>query len=895
MCWRAIQPAHEDSMTSAKQRAKPKSVRLKDYLASAYLIDHVVMDVSLHATRTRVQSRLSIRPNPQVTRKNAPLVLNGIGLELESLTLDGEKLDPSAIDRSDVTLTLQELPARAFELESIVWINPTINKALMGLYRSKGVYCTQCEAEGFRRITFMLDRPDVMARYRVRLEGDVVEVPVLLANGDLVERGTLQGGRHYAIWEDPHPKPCYLFAMVGGDLGSIASSFTTASGRAVDLRIYVEHGKEARAAWAMDALKRSMAWDERAFGREYDLSQFNIVAVSDFNMGAMENKGLNVFNDRLVLASAETATDANFEAIESVIAHEYFHNWTGNRITCRDWFQLCLKEGLTVYRDQEFSSDERSRTVQRIADVRQLKATQFPEDGGPLAHAVRPETYVEINNFYTATIYEKGAELVRMIATLLGPEKFRAGMDLYFQRHDGHAATIEDFIACFAEISGEDFSQFQSWYSQPGTPDVSCEATYSATEKTLSLDFQQRSSKSGKYKPMVIPVRLGLLGSNGADLPLTAAAGTLLSGDVAILSKAQQTLRFRDVPERPVLSLLRGFSAPVKLTIDMSERDLAFLARHDSDLYNRWQALNQFAIAQMSAIYSALQSGKRSTKGITFARALGNALTDEALEPAYRAELLRLPSAVELAREIGSDIDPDMVMRAHRQLVRTVARTLEAELATLYKSSVRKGPYSPDAASTGLRSLRNGALSLLTARGEAADIKRLAAHYFDANNMTDQAHALMLLAHQNAPMRAKAFDHFHHRWQGDDLVIDVWFSAQAQSSLPDTLDRVKALCSHPLFRQTAPNKVRALLGVFAGASLTQFHRQDGAGYDFIADQVLVIDGFNPQVASRLLASFRSWTTLEPKRRALAKQTLERIAQTKKLSPDVREIIARMLE
>jgi aminopeptidase N len=882
-------------MTSAKQRTRSTPVRLKHYQPSAYLIEHVALDVSLHATRTRVQSRLTIRPNPTAAIKGAPLVLNGVGLELESLTLDGEKLDPSKLERTDVALTLTDMPTRAFELESVVWINPAINQALMGLYCSKHVYCTQCEAEGFRRITFMLDRPDVMARYRVRLEGDVVEVPVLLANGDLIERGTLQGGRHYAIWEDPHPKPCYLFAMVGGDLGSIASTFTTSSGRAVDLRIYVEHGKEARAAWAMDALKRSMAWDEKAFGREYDLSQFNIVAVSDFNMGAMENKGLNVFNDRLVLASAETATDANYEAIESVVAHEYFHNWTGNRITCRDWFQLCLKEGLTVYRDQEFSSDERSRTVQRIADVRQLKATQFPEDGGPLAHAVRPETYVEINNFYTATIYEKGAELVRMIATLLGPDQFRAGMDLYFERHDGDAATIEDFIACFADVSGQDFSQFQLWYSQPGTPEISCDIDYSVTERTLSLSFEQQGTKAAKRKPMVIPVRLGLLGRDGGDLPLIAAQGTRLAGDVAILSKAQETLRFVDVAERPVLSLLRGFSAPIKLTVATSERDLAFLARHDSDQFNRWQALNQLAIGQMKAIYGALQAGKRSTKGLTFARALGSALVDKKLEPAYRAELLRLPSSVELAREIGHDVDPDLVMRAHRQFVRTVARVLGPELEALYKSSARKGPYSPDAQSTGLRSQRNGALCLLTARGEAADIKRLAAHYFDANNMTDQAHALGLLAHQNTPMRAKALAHFHDRWQGDDLVIDIWFSAQAQSSLPGTMDAVKALSTHPLFRQTAPNKVRSLLGVFAGANLTQFHRRDGAGYDFVADQVLAIDGFNPQVASRLLASFRSWPTLEVMRRARAQATLERIAQTKKLSPDVREIIARMLE
>jgi aminopeptidase N len=890
---------------------KTRPIRLKDYQPSAYLIDTVTLDISLHATRTRVHARLAIRPNPKAEERGGPLILNGVGLELESVSLNGAELKPTAYIDSGSHLTITKLPKGPFELDSVVWVNPEINKALMGLYRSKSVYCSQCEAEGFRRITFMLDRPDVMARYRVRMEADVAEAPVLLSNGDLLERGTLRSGRHYAIWEDPHPKPCYLFALVAGDLGSIASTFVTASGRSVDLRIYVEHGKEPRAAWAMDALKRCMAWDERVFGREYDLSQFNIVAVSDFNMGAMENKGLNIFNDRLILASADTATDANFEAIESVVAHEYFHNWTGNRITCRDWFQLCLKEGLTVYRDQEFSSDERSRPVQRISDVRQLRSTQFPEDAGPLAHPVRPQTYIEINNFYTATIYEKGAELVRMLATILGPDLFRAGMDLYFARHDGEAATIEDFIACFEAASGDDLSQFYLWYSQVGTPKIGCEAHYDAKRKSLTLTFTQLDTGTqldpghttqrrlqvgpkSPRKPMLIPIRFALLGRTGAVLPIKAETTMRQSRDVLVLSKTVETVRFVDVQERPTLSLLRGFSAPVHLQSTASDRDLSFLAAHDSDLFNRWQALNQFAIRTLVAMYRALSLGKRSNVGAAFVQTLGLTVRNNRLEPAYRAELLRLPSAMDLAREIGHDVDPGLVVRAHRQLSRGVGRLLGEDLEAIYRTCKVSGPYSPDATSTGWRALRNASLSLLCARGTQIDTDRLAAHYFSAKNMTDQAHSLALLAQVNTPVRAEALAHFFDRWHHDDLVIDTWFGVQAQSNLPRALDDVKALSSHQLFRLNAPNKVRALFMTFAANNLAQFHRADGAGYELIADQVLAINGFNPQIAARLLSSFKSWRTLEPSRSARARAALERVLRAPRLSQDVQEIAARML-
>ncbi len=876
----------------------PRTIRLKDYTPPAYLIETVQLDIALHSQNTRVRSKLRLKPNPLANGARGSLVLDGSTFELESLSLNGRKLKADSYSIADDTLRLHNPPVGAFELEAVTRINPSVNKALQGLYQSKGVYCTQCEAEGFRRITYMLDRPDILARYTVRLEADVREAPVLLANGNLQERGTLPGGRHYAIWDDPHPKPCYLFALVAGDLGSIASDFTTMSGRKVDLRIYVEHGKEARAAWAMDSLKRAMAWDEKRFAREYDLEQFNIVAVSDFNMGAMENKGLNIFNDRLVLASAETATDAQFEAIESVVAHEYFHNWTGNRITCRDWFQLCLKEGLTVYRDQEFSADERSRTVQRITDVRQLKATQFPEDAGPLAHPVRPESYIEINNFYTPTVYEKGAELIRMLECLIGPKFFRAGMDLYFDRYDGTAATIEEFLSCFAEVSGYDLSHFQKWYSQSGTPELDCRVTFDKAAKSLDVSFTQSFTPgpaAAVRRPLPIPVRIGLVGADGGDLPISLTQGELASDGVLLIKKGQERFRFTGLAKRPVLSVLRGFSAPVKLALDNSDAELAFLTAHDSDLFNRWQSAQAYAMRTLLQIYGSLKEGRRSTRGAAFAKAIGVAIGNANLEPAYRAELLRLPSVADLMREAGDDVDPALAGRAHEQLSRRVATILGPNLEALYRSMRTNGPYSPDAHDAGRRALRNVVLGLLSARGGEKDLKRLADHYFSATNMTDQACALSLLAHVKSERATKAFEHFLERWQGDDLVIDIWFAAKAQSKLPKAFDEVRALLDHPLFNIGTPNKVRALIGTFANSNPRNFHRADGAGYEFLADRVLALDQFNPQVASRLVSSLRSWRTLEPGRRALARKALGRIAKVALLSRDVREIVSKMLD
>ena len=877
----------------------PRPILLKNYRPPGYLIDKVDLDVALHPKRTRIRSRLSVRANPKVRGKREPLRLDGTHMELAEISVNRKKLAPKDYKLTDTSLTLTKTPAKPFTLEIVTFVNPEANKALQGLYRTNGVYCTQCEAEGFRRITYFLDRPDVLATYSVRIEADPEEAPVLLANGNLLERGLVDGGkRHYAVWRDPFPKPSYLFALVGGDLSSIASSFQTMSGREVDLRIYIEHGKEERAAWAMDSLKRSMRWDEERFGREYDLDVFNIVAVSDFNMGAMENKGLNVFNDRLILASPETATDTIFEAIESVVAHEYFHNWTGNRITCRDWFQLCLKEGLTVFRDQEFSGDERSETVQRILDVRRLKSMQFAEDAGPLAHPVRPESYIEINNFYTATVYEKGAELVRMIQTLLGREAFRRGMDLYFERHDGDAATVEEFITCFENASGTSLAQFRLWYSQAGTPELVCALRYDKTKKKAELSVEQAlppTPGQPHKKPLHIPLKLGLLGGNGHDVPLKLESGEELHDGVLPITKRKQTFRFTDVPTRPVPSLLRQFSAPVNVTIDLSDDDVAFLMANDSDPFNRWQAANNFATRILVGTVRSLAKGKRASKGQPYAKALGAIVMNDALEPAYRAELLRLPSPSDIARVIGKNVDPALIHSAHRQLSTLVGRTLGPLLEDIYDEMAEDGPFSPDAESSGRRALRNGALTLLTARRSNRDLARLSKHYSKASNMTDRAHALFLLAAHAGSERERALNDFYKNWKGDNLVIDTWFAAQALSPLAATLRQVKKLTEHTLFSLAAPNKVRALIGTFAMSNPVQFNRPDGTGYAFLADQVLALDRLNPQIAARMLSAFRSWRALETGRRGHARKALQRIAKTKGSSPDVQEIVSKMLE
>ena len=735
-----------------------------------------------------------------------------------------------------------------------------------------------------------------MSIFTTRIEADAADVPVLLSNGNLIDSGKLPKGRHFATWNDPFRKPAYLFALVGGKLGHIKDTFKTASGRKVDLRIYVEPGKEDRCAWAMDSLKRSMRWDEKRFGREYDLDIFMIVAVSDFNMGAMENKGLNVFNDKLVLASAETATDGNYEAIEAVIAHEYFHNWTGNRITCRDWFQLCLKEGLTVFRDQEFTADERSRTVERIGSVRGLRAAQFPEDAGPLAHPVRPESYIEINNFYTSTVYEKGAEVCRMLQTLLGVDGFRKGMDLYFERHDGEATTVEKFIASFEDACKADLTQFMLWYRQSGTPELVCTLDYDAKTQQAALTIQQVLAPTPgqpKKKPFHMPVRMGLLGGNGAELELMLADGSMPRDGILELKKAKQTFTFKGVTSRPVASLLRDFSAPVNLSFAQSTDDLEFLMVHDSDLYNRWQAAQTYATRLILELMAKKKSGRVGPKDL--ARAIGQTIADEKLEPAYRAMMMGLPSESDIAREVRTNVDPAAIHAARQAVRREIGLTLRDDLEKLYTKHSQKEPYKPDAASAGHRSIRIAALGLMTVEERPADVAKLAAHFATATNMTDQMAALSYLADIDGPERVKALAAFEKQWGGDSLVMDKWFATQAMSDLPGTVEAVGKLQQHELFQLTNPNKVRALIGGFAQGNQLNFNRADGAGYSLVAGVVVELNKHNPQVAARLTGAFRSWQTLEPKRRKLAKAALESVRESQGLSRDVFEIVSKTLQ
>ena len=871
-------------------------IRLSDYRPPDWLVDTVHLDVSLHPTATKVRAVLALRPNPAAAP--APLVLDGDGLVLVSVKREGEPLAADSYVATTDKLTIPQPPNEPFTLEIETLVDPTANTQLSGLYRSNATWCTQCEAEGFRRITYFPDRPDVMAVYTTRIEADKAVAPVLLGNGNLVKSGDLDGGRHFAEWHDPHKKPSYLFALVGGDLASIEDSFRTMSGRDVVLRIYVEHGNEGRAGYAMDALKRSMRWDEEAFGREYDLDIFMIVAVSDFNMGAMENKGLNVFNDKYVLASGEIATDGDFAGIESVIAHEYFHNWTGNRITCRDWFQLCLKEGLTVFRDQEFTSDMRSRPVKRIADVRNLRAAQFVEDSGPLAHPVRPETYKEINNFYTATVYEKGSEVVRMIKTLIGDEKFRAGMDLYFERHDGEAATVEQFVQCFAEVSGRNMAQFMRWYAQAGTPEVTVKTRYDEEKRTYTISLKQVvPATPGQHdkEAMLIPLRMGLIDRNGKELPIVPAPDGSIVRDVLILDKPEQTFAFDGMAERPVLSINRGFSAPIKLVTDLTGADFALLARHDVDPFNRWQALQTTALRLLVDNVNRLRVGgiPRADDGLI--AALAAILEDQRLEPAFIALALTPPGEGDIAREIGRDIDPDKIHRARKSLREDIGIRLGSELSNAYERLTSGDAYSPDAASAGRRALRNAALDLLAATGAAQTFTRASEQYaLSNNNMTDRIAALSTLVHHDAPTRADALGDFYTRYADNALVIDKWFSLQASSPHKSTLDKVRALTGHPAFSMGNPNRVRALIGAFAHGNLTQFNRADGAGYSFVADAILEIDPKNPQLAARLATSFRTWRMFEAGRRTLAEAHLRRIRSSSNLSRDLADIVERAL-
>jgi aminopeptidase N len=878
--------------------APPEPVRLADYRPPEFLIDTVDLVFELDDAATKVKSRLRVRRNPASADRMAPLCLDGDALELVSLALDGETLGANRYAHTkEGGLVLAEVPD-AFTLDIETRIAPDKNTALSGLYMSGGNFCTQCEPEGFRRITYFVDRPDVMARYSTTIVADRARFPILLSNGNPVGGGDRGDGRHWTKWVDPHPKPSYLFALVAGDLVAVRDHFTTRSKKEVALAIWVRRGDEDKCGHAMASLKKAMAWDEQVFGLEYDLDVFNIVAVSDFNMGAMENKGLNIFNTRYVLAKPETATDTDYQNIEAVIAHEYFHNWTGDRVTCRDWFQLSLKEGLTVFRDQEFSADQGSRAVRRIGEVRTLRAAQFPEDDGPLAHPVRPQSYLRIDNFYTATVYNKGAELVRMIQTLLGRAGFRAGMDLYIRRHDNHAATIEDFIAAMQDASGVDLGRFKLWYEQAGTPEITVEDRWDAAEKSWELTVAQKvppTPGQPEKQPMPIPLAIGLIGADGSELPARLVGETAGQAGTRVLTVAEerQNFRFVDLPEPPVPSLLRGFSAPVKLHGVPLDR-LKFLAIHDPEPFARWEAAQQVATRVLLDAVAAHQRGEPAAPlDPDLLASLRHTLADADRDPAFAAEALSLPGEPFLADQLAV-ADVDAVHTVREAARAEIGHVLAAEFAAAYEALADPGPYRIDGRSIGRRALRNTALYYLAAADPENGAARAKGQFDAGGNMTDVLAALAVLGDLDRPEREAALERFYALWAHDDLVIDKWFSLQARSSLPQTPARVRALTGHPAFTRKNPNRARALVGAFAQGNQLRFHDPSGAGYAFLADEVLALDPDNPALAARLVQPLGAWRRYDPPRQAQMQGELRRILAAPGLSPNTYEMVSKSL-
>ncbi len=855
----------------------PQPIRLTDYQPPGFLIDEVFLDFNLEPGATRVKAKLKARRNGEHTQA---LQLNGERLKLISVAVDGRVISDNERQVDAEFLTIPDVPD-TFTLETEVEIDPDANRALEGLYTSAGRFCTQCEAEGFRKITYWPDRPDVLAKFTVRIEADA-KYQHLLSNGNLLESGPLPGGRHFALWNDPFPKPSYLFALVGGELDMLEDKLVTMSGREVTLRIFVDPGMTGRATYAMDALKRSMKWDEEAWGREYDLDLFMIVAVRDFNFGAMENKGLNIFNSSLLLADPATATDLDYERIEGVIAHEYFHNWTGDRITCRDWFQLCLKEGLTVFRDQSFSADQRGAAVSRIKDVKTLRARQFTEDAGPLAHPVRPNAYMKIDNFYTATIYEKGAEVIRMLKAILGPEMFRTGMDLYFDRWDGHATTVEAFIACFAEVSGKNLDHFFSWYEQAGTPRVSLASDYNAGAGTLELTLEQETRPTPGQptkKPLPIPLAIGLLDDDGEEIRPT---------EIIVLDDARRIVTLEGVTRAPVVSALRGFSAPVILTTDAPARDNYVLLAADSDLFNRWEAGQTLA---RDLILSRAAGRPDEVGEERFADAMGKALADDDAEPAFKALLLTLPSENDLA-VYRQPADPAAIHAAREALRRRMALHLGDDLRRLHGALQEAGEFSPSAEAAGRRALRNAGLELLAADLRSDNIARAVGHFEAAGNMTDSIGGLSALLLIGGDPLEKALKAFYDKWRDEPLVIDKWFQIQARDPSPGAIGRVLGLTVHPAFDAKNPNRFRALVSAFAANNPARFHDPSGAGYRFVADQILMVDAFNPMTAARLVEPLGGWQRYTPELGALMRAELERLATAEGLSKNVIELVTK---
>lgn len=896
--------------TDVMSSAKPKAIFRKDYKPVDYNVDAVHMTFKLDEEFTLVTTEQKMVPaNP-----GADLMLNrGKNVALRILQVDGKDVPQDHFELTEKFLVIKAaaLPQKPFTLKTEVLIKPQDNTDLEGLYKSSGNFCTQCEAEGFRNITFFQDRPDVMATYEVRMEADKAKYPVLLSNGNLVSQGDLEGGRHFAVWRDPYRKPCYLFALVAGDLGKVEDKYVTKGGTNVRLCIYAQHHNIHKCGHAMESLKKAMKWDEDRFGLEYDLDIFNIVAVDDFNMGAMENKSLNVFNSRLVLASPETATDFDFYRIEGVIGHEYFHNWTGNRVTCRDWFQLTLKEGLTVFRDQEFSADLNSRPVKRIEDVATLRMRQFAEDAGPMAHPIQPESYIQMNNFYTVTVYEKGAEVVRLYQTLLGVDGFRRGMDEYFRRHDGQAVTCDDFRNAMAAANNVDLSHMERWYLQGGTPNLEVSCEYNESTKTFKLHCKQSTPPTPGQptkEPVPIPIAVGLLGKDGHDLPLTLEGASAPAGTttVLLLDGAEKTFTFVNVPERPVPSLLRGFSAPVKLTVEgQTDADLLHMMGHDSDEFNRWEAGQRLTKKALLALYEAVtthrdmapedamaQAGAVSDAMVEAFRAT---LTASNLDPAFRADALVLPAPNELVDAIP-DADPIAVHTVRSWVGKLLAQRLRPDLERVLRGFDAEpgAPYAFNAAEMGKRKIKNVCLAYLAKLGDPKVLDDCHARFRAATNMTDAMAAIAALNDSPGLQREQALGEFADKWREESLVMLKWLSLCASSNVPGNLKAVDALLAHPSFSIKNPNCCYSLLGAFA-SSPVNFHNEDGSGYRWLADRVIQLNGINAQVAARVLNPFVRWRKYDSKRQALMRAELERIAATPGLCDDVFEIVSKSLE